>query len=315
MGIAAWLWLCCVPVVYCAPISSNATHQADRITIAVLLSGSNPLYQQTLQAFGDNLPPNVDIATSMAEDWSGEAKSDLVVAIGASATKKMFTSNPMAPGLSILLPSNTFTRLLEHSQSAANKLKLGKISAIYMDQPGERQINLAKYVDPGLKNLGTLYDAQSSSLIKALDIAANEKGVKLLARQLEQSENPVAALREMYADIDMFIAVPGRFIFNRSTAKWMLYLSYRHRKPLLGFSADYVQSGALAAVYSRPSDIGLQAASWIKAIDFRDIRLPPPSHPNRFSVSINREIAQRLGKDLPSDNDIKQILQELERQR
>ena len=298
----------------CLLCINNAFAELTQTTVkhlTVLLSGPEPLYQQTYNTLVEELSADMTLESRLASEWQGETDTDFVVAVGAVATKALLET-PCPTAISILLPSNTFANMLQQNPTAATRINQQQLSAIYMDQPGQRQLNLARLIDPSVQKLGTLYDTHSSSLIESLQTAAERQEIDLLARELTPSENPVAALREMYADIDMFIAVPGKFIFNRTTAKWMLYLSYRNRKPLLGFSADYVKAGALAAVYSTPEQLARQAADWV-TVYAASGQLPAPGHPARFSISINRDIATRMGKRLPSEDSIQQQLEKMER--
>jgi len=279
--------------------------------VTLVLSGSEPVYQQTQAAFEQALPPGIRVHSVLYDAWRGD-QSDVVVAIGAAATQRIMASPADRHHLSILLPSNTFTKLLEQHPKAASKLAQGRLSAIFMNQPAQRQLNLANLVVPQLRSVGTLFDNLSKSLVQELSETAEGKGLQFQSRELLARDNPVAVLREMYADIDLFLAVPGRYIFNRSIAKWMLYLSYRNRKPLIGFSDDYVQAGALAAVYSEPEDISRQAAEIVQSLLGSSEHLPAPQFPKYFSVSVNRQVASRLGAKLPAPDQIVTQLRDLE---
>ncbi|NIB39438.1 hypothetical protein HBA55_07565 [Pseudomaricurvus alkylphenolicus] len=268
-------------------------------SITVVLSGDSGLYQRSLAALKRHLPTTMEVESLTLEQIaSGERQlsaNDFVVTVGAKAAEQVMATATEARQLSILLPSSTFYDLAKQYPQSAQRLDGGRLSAIFLDQPARRQLNLARLINPNLKAIGTLYDIRSQQLVQQLSEVAGGTDIEFRSRRLLPSDNPIAVLREMYRDIDVFLAVPGKYIFNRSTAKWMLYLSYRNRKPLLGFSEDYVTAGALAAVYSNPEQIAGEAGSWLQECLDSGKPLPPPSHPSIFSVSVNREVASRMG--------------------
>ena len=105
---------------------------------------------------------------------------------------------------------------------------------------------------------------------------------------------------------DAFLAVPDRAIFNRSTAKWILLMSFRQQIPLSAYSKRYVDAGAIAAVYSTPETVGWEAADWVNRFSFE--HLPEPAYPQRFDVSVNPATARSLRLQLPSLSAIREAI-------
>ena len=277
--------------------------------IIAVMSGDKPVYTAALAALQHNLPQHIQIHGYSLGDWrkGGEAlragkPGQIWVAIGAAAAAELLHQDAAKPTLSIMVPSTTYSRLLEQRPAAEGRNEQRRYAAIYMDQPAERQINLARLVQPDVKSIGTLFDEGSEKLARSLVVTALNSGLKFSALQLNEKDNPLVALREMYSQIDLYIAVPGEFIFNRSIAKWMLYLSLRNKKPLLGFSEEFVHAGALAAVYSTPQDIGRQAGELIGAYLETGRFDGASGFPAYFRVSVNRNVAGLLGLDLASDD-------------
>jgi hypothetical protein len=240
------------------------------------------------------LSPSTAIHLADVETWLPDSTKGLYVGVGAAATRRLLDVPELSLRLGILLPSYALDSLMVNNTQTQKALDQGRLSFIYLDQPARRQINLARLIRPDLKSVGTIYDHTSEQIALQLQRAATESGLSFKMLPISEQDKPVSILRRMYADIDVFIAIPAAYIFNGATAKWMLYLSFQNGKPLLGFSTAYTDSGALASVYSDPDDIARQAVQWINNLTLTHGKLPPPSYPDYFHVKINQRVAARL---------------------
>jgi putative ABC transport system substrate-binding protein len=78
---------------------------------------------------------------------------------------------------------------------------------------------------------------------------------------------------------------------------------------VLGYSHSLTRAGALLSLHSSPAQIGRQTAEWVSAaIRGAEVVLPPPAHPDYFSVSINEQVARSLGLALPPAAELDQRL-------
>jgi ABC-type uncharacterized transport system substrate-binding protein len=80
-------------------------------------------------------------------------------------------------------------------------------------------------------------------------------------------------------------------------------MAYQEEKPVIGFSKPYVSAGASAAVYSTPSQLGVQTAQQlIKQQKSKKECLFKPQYPSEFSVSINNAVVESLsGRELSEE--------------
>jgi ABC-type uncharacterized transport system substrate-binding protein len=86
----------------------------------------------------------------------------------------------------------------------------------------------------------------------------------------------------------------------------VLLSSYRHNVPVFGYSAAFVKSGATAAIYSSPTNIGSQVGDEIvKFISSNNKTMSPPGFPKYFSVNTNRRVIRSLNIKLPETKQIK----------
>ncbi len=224
--------------------------------------------------------------------------ADVVVAIGSAATEAALAANPRAPVLSVLVPRSTFERLA----SARGRSDFSRFSAVYLDQPIVRQLQLVRAVLPGRQRLGVLAGAQSADSLAQLRAATRGGKFKLAVERIEQQEEIVPALNRLLHDSDVLFSFPDSLIYNRYTVQDILLTTYRYRVPVIGFSPSYVKAGALAAVYSTPAQIGLQVAEIIQPLLLESGRgLPAPQFPKYFSVSVNYQVARSLGIEIEDE--------------
>ena len=85
-------------------------------------------------------------------------------------------------------------------------------------------------------------------------------------------------LRRLLQQNDALLMLPQSELYNRDTLKGVLLTSYRYRKPAISYSPGHVKAGALASIYSSPSDIGRHLAQAINR------RLQQPRAPAPASV-------------------------------
>jgi ABC-type uncharacterized transport system substrate-binding protein len=107
------------------------------------------------------------------------------------------------------------------------------------------------------------------------------------------------------------MAIPDPLIYNRETAQPILLTSYRHQKPVFGYSQSYVRAGALAAVYSSAKQIAKQAVEITLKAQAAGA-LPPPQVPKYFSVMVNPQVARSLNIPLMDEEELQKKMLRLE---
>ncbi|MBZ0092012.1 MAG: hypothetical protein K8F27_07300 [Sulfuricellaceae bacterium] len=239
----------------------------------------------SLEAFGEKLraPASLD--------------ADVVVAIGSAAAQAAAT-NPRVPVLSVLVPKAAFERVA----AARGRADPARFSAVYLDQPIARQLQLVRAVLPGRLRLGVLASAQSGTALAQLRTATRDGRFKLAVEKIDRQEEIVPALNRLLHDNDVLFSFPDPLIYNRYTVQDILLTTYRYRVPVIGFSPSYVKAGALAAVYSTPAQIGQQVAEILYPLLQDPGRgLPAPQFPKYFSVSVNYQVARSLGIEIEDE--------------
>ncbi len=96
------------------------------------------------------------------------------------------------------------------------------------------------------------------------------------------------------ASAKVLLALPDRVVFNTDNIRNILLSTYRHNQGVIGFSADMVQTGALASTYSDIADINIQLAEMVAEYGASGV-LPAPQYPRYFKVIVNDGVARSLG--------------------
>lgn len=265
--------------------------------IAIVLSDESAPYQETansVRAALDQAAARVAVtlySLTLAEkklDLSRD-RPDLIVAVGARAAQEMAARNLSIPILSTLIPRQFFEKLAGHRD-------FRQFSAVYLDQPLARQIELIRLALPEKTRIGVVMGPESLDNLKALQAVVKEAKFGLALEKISASEELLPTLQRVLADSDVLLALPDPLVFNKGTVQSLLLTTYRYQDPVIGFSQAYVKAGALAAVYSTPEQIGRHAGEvLVRALAGRALILPSPEYPKYFSVSVNYQVARSLG--------------------
>ena len=248
---------------------------------------------------------------SLAEyqEWqAGAHEMRLIVSLGTEAFRQVSTRNAKTAVLAALIPRISFERVLQES----NKKSGPNVTALYLDQPFGRQLDLLRLALPATRRVGVLWGAESMAQQGALR-------AELQARGLESSEGLFAegmplidALRGALLGADVLMAIADNTVYNSSTAANILLTSYRAKTPVIAFSPSYVKAGALLSVHSTATQAGAQVAS-MAAHFLQTGNLPPSQYPTEFTITTNEYVARSLGLNLDASA-LSERLHKLDRQ-
>ncbi len=233
--------------------------------------------------------------------------SELVIALGVRALEASSKLKLTTPVLGVFTPLPTFNSLLANS-----KRILGNFSAIVLDQPYSRRFSLIKTVLPEAKNLGVLLGPNSSSDMDDIREVGEGAQFNILQESIQQQADLIPHLTTLLEISDALMAVPDSLVYTRETVQPILLTSYRHQKPVFGFSQSYVRAGALAAVYSTSKQLAKQAAEIAIKSQQLSSTLPPPQAPKYFSVALNYQVARSLNIQIADENAINKKMLALE---
>jgi ABC-type uncharacterized transport system substrate-binding protein len=225
-------------------------------------------------------------------------ETELVVAIGSRATQIMFETMLEQPLLSVLVPKITHDTLLARfPDDSAHASR----AAIYIDQPAQRQIALARTLLPQAEVAGLMIGTELASQEDTLVGLAEAFSLRLNLVELAADDDPARGIKQVLPGSDLVLALYDPVVLKPLTAKWLLYMAYQRRIPVIAFSQGYLKAGAVAAVFSTPEQIGRQAGQTImRWTEETHGNLGNSRFPFEFEIGFNRAVAESLELTLPS---------------
>lgn len=273
---------------------------AAPLRLTVVLSEQGGAYQEYSNALSGQLAGK-NVTLTVADAAKPLPDADLVIAAGMKAAMIVARTRPAAM-LAVLVPKDGFALLLNDLPAPA-KSAASSYSAIYLDQPLKRQLDLIAAVLPNTGTIGVLYAAPSKEIV-ALRVAAAARKFELNERSVISASNLHSALQELLISSDVLLAMPDAEIYNTSTIRNILLATYRNKVPLIGFSPGYVKAGALCAVYSTPEQIAAQSLGIIQEYAEKHM-LPAAQYAKAFEVSVNEQVARSLGINIRNVSQIR----------
>ena len=264
--------------------------------VTILMASQTPANSEFVDNFkvelasskNNGLRVNV-VVMQESDKFEVAENSELVIALGVKALEAASLLKHTTPVLGIYTPLPVFNQIL-----ASSKRELGNFSAIVLDQPFWRQLTLIKTVLPAAKKVGVLLGPASSQYLEMLRDEADQLGLSLLDENVSNDTELIPKLKKLLESSDAMLAISDRAIYSRETAESILLTSYRHQKPMFGYSQSYVKAGALASVYTSAKQIARQAAEIAIKSQAASNQLPLPQIPKYFSVAVNQQVAHSL---------------------
>lgn len=284
----------------CATMLLAVAAQAETLNVRLILSDSSPPYQQFAASFNKALVAGkADVIVTESQLFN-DSNIDLIVTVGMKATELAATQTGI-PVLAVMIPKASSASLLAQA-SVQNPAR--SISAIYLDQPWDRQLDFVRAALPKHRKIGLLYSEDTHIDVARLHQDIANRGGSLIARPIRFSESLYSSLENILEDSDVLLAIPDSAIYNSNSIRNILLTSYRYRIPLIGLSQSYVNAGALCAIFSTPEQLAEQAST--TAILFaRTRQLPGSKYPVAFTIAVNQQVARSLGIELPSPEAIR----------
>lgn len=226
----------------------------------------------------------------------------LIISLGSETTQELFQHRRPNPVISLLIPKQAYRTLLQ--QKPPNV----RWTAVYIDQPLSRQLALIRHLLGPDKKVGVLLGPYSEAEKSSLQSAARSSRQQLEIQKINDQDQLIPALNMLTDHSDVLLALPDPTVFNKTTIRGILLLSYRKNIPMIGFSRAYVKAGAIAALYTDLDQISEQAYR----LTLRFLKtggLPRSSYyPDAFSVELNYKVARTLNLDLKDEQTLIELI-------
>lgn len=264
----------------------------------------------------DDGAPNVEFSNALHDtlkgsDWritararaatgiTASSRHDLIVTAGSQALRSVLARGGTTPVIATLLPRQNYEQIIDESPPSR-----ARITAITLDQPASRQASFLRHLLPDQRRVGILLDEENRDDTALLRQQLSAAGLSLDSESAtDHAGGLLGALNVLLPRINVLLAVPDSSIYKRDNIKAILVTSYRHQRPVVAYSAAFVKAGALAALYTTPTQIAGQTVEMILGAT------PLPAgaiDPSMFAISINKNVAHALGLDVPDEIAIRQ---------
>ncbi len=275
---------------------------ASEQNIVLLLSGENDFYQNTLNNLRSNANQSLRFTTLTLNESNRVGKTfldaaDMVITFGNRAAEFAVQQK---------LLSKTIFSYLTHEQYRA--LESGNsLAVVLLDQPLNRYLALCNALIEDAR-VGTLIsEASGQDYFEDSDAAGGFQTIKE-----SEAGDILGNLRDMLAEIDIFLMTPNRDLYNRNSLRGILLTTYRAGKPVISFSPSHVRSGALGSIFSSPTDIGEHLSELIEEISAGTMPdVTQPEFARYYTVTINSKVARSLGIEAPDEDGILQRLRDI----
>ncbi len=284
--------------------------------VVIVTSDSSATYVQAAEVLTLELKrkgvEEADIRRMDLSEWGTGAEhvsaSGIYVALGTAATQAMALNSMSAPVLAILIPRASFDRVLRASGRKAS----ADFTAIYLDQPLQRQLTMIRLALPQAKRMGVLWGPDSRYKAPLLHSLAAANGFLLNEAGLAGELDVYTDLKQVLGDSDLFLALADPQVFNTSSIQNILLTTIRAQVPVVAFSPAYVRAGALLALYATPEQVARQSATLVWAV-LHGRPLPHGTmETDDFEVGVNANVARVLNLTLDG-NAIRSALRRVEK--
>ena len=235
----------------------------------------------------------------------------VVVTVGLAAAKLAIPHGTAVADppvtLCLLIPRQSFEELV----SARSARRDGRLSALYIDQPLSRQMDLLRLALPDKRRVGVILGPSSSRLGDELRVTALQRGLSLSVAEVAEPSDVYGALQRIMPGSDLLLMVPDPVATDPDTVYGLMLTSYRAQIPLVGFSEGLVKSGALISLYSTAQQQGREGAEIVRRFLAEGGSLPAPNHPGYFTVRVNQSVARSLGLQMEEGAELAKALDQL----
>lgn len=291
-------------LIACLQFGAQA-HSAEDVVL--ILSDRAPAYEEAAEAFASRFGDLRSLRIVQADALNAAAvqslgrEAGLIVPVGLKATRLVADNYAgEAAVLALMVPRSGFEGL--DWPSALNRRKL---SAVFIDQPPARSLGLIEKALPQARTVGVIHSEEGQSSAALLLQEAKHHRLGIRTATVRKFNEVAPSLRQLLPESDVLLLIPDALVVNANNVQHVLLTTYRYRVPVVGFSQGLVKAGAVAAVYSTPTQIGRQGAEIARLWSTGPGELPAPRHCGEFSVAFNQHVARSLGLDLPDEQAVR----------
>lgn len=295
----------------CAETFTNVSAAPEKIIeknhVFIIYSPDSTLQSDIIKELSDNLKNNrPELIVSKVKpgvkiaDINNDA--DIIIGIGSEGMQNANQHYPETTKLFISTAPGKFKLDKEKNKNDA---------ILYMTQSYCRQMQFIKLINKDWEVVSLLNSQTKPVSTKDIKQCAKKYGLKIYLVKTSAEDNMTANVKTALNNSDLLLAFPDRSIYNSNTVKNILLTSYRYRKPVIAFSRNFVNAGALASIHSSVEQVAESASLLIERYYELDRRFEKAiNHPQLFDISINKQVFRALDLSPPNIDELKQTLEQ-----
>ena len=274
-----------------------------------MYSPDNALHATIIQKLSENLKlkhPGIIITEVTPEEKikTINNNTDIIIGIGYSGMRNADKHYPKTKKLFISIDPNKY-RL--------DRKKNKKDAILYMAQPYCRQIRFENLLNIHCKTIGLLNSQEKPIDTNTIQQCAKKHDLETYIVNTTSSDILKEYIKDVLNHSDVLLALPDKNIYNSQSVKNILLTSYRYRKPVIAFSKNFAEAGALASIYSSTEQIAQSASNLIDEYFKSGQRFKKSvNYPQAFDVSINQQVFRALELSIPDVDKLKRTLKDSE---
>jgi putative tryptophan/tyrosine transport system substrate-binding protein len=283
-----------------SPVSS--AQAADRI--AVLVSSSEPAFEETLSGFRSFLVKlgissdlevyrlsRDPVAASGAVERINKNRPRLIFAIGSLGLDALVRSKVDIPIISCLV-------LRPEAFSASPNA-----TGVSLEFPLKLQFERMKTILPNVQRVGILYhSAENGARVEEASRIAESMGMHLVEIEIDSPRDVPSALQSLSRRIDVLWGLPDTMTLSPQLAKHTLLFTFRNSIPFIGPSDAWTRAGALYSLDRDYQDIGAQCAEMAaRILHGTPVSAIAPATPRKVFHSLNLKTMQQMRISVPDE--------------
>ena len=143
---------------------------------------------------------------------------------------------------------------------------LETVSGAYLKVPYVIQFALLQEIMPEIKKLSLIYFLNRKEALAEVRAAASQNSMEIVAFGIKKLKDFLPTLDQARSNSDAFLMVLDQDLYSTSTSRELLLFSARNRFPVIAFSPNYVESGALISFSADYRNNGRAAAQKVVQI-------------------------------------------------
>ena len=271
--------------------------------VAILTSADIAAYDQAVAAFKATMDPSVVYREYhlRGDPQEGRKLAREIRASDASLVLAVGLKAALAAKLELVDVPVIFCMVLDPIRY---DLKAPNMTGILIEIPIERHLSTMREALPAARRIGVLFDPDKSQrFVDEARRQAETQGFELVARDVASDKDVAAAARALIPHIDLLWLIPDSTVISEDSVRFLLDLALEHTIPIVGFSSEFVRSGAFLALTVSYQDTGRQAAQVARKFlngegsDSSGRLLAP----NQTRTIVNPKTARYLGLTIPPE--------------